>query len=61
MMETGAILPAETDTAALEGNQAGVRDGDAMGVAGEVLQNLEWAAEGRLGVDHPFHSSQRGE
>ena len=33
--------------------QAMVGDGDAMGVAGQVLQDVLRAAEGRLGVDDP--------
>jgi len=30
-----------------------VGDGDAMGVAGEVVEDMLGAAEGRLGVDDP--------
>ena len=37
----------------LEGHEAMVGDGDAMGVAGQVVENLFGTAEGWLGVDDP--------
>ena len=36
-----------------------VGDGDAVGIAGEVLEHLLRTAEGRLGVDDPVFVSQR--
>ena len=30
-----------------------VGDRDAMGVAGQIVENVFGAAEGRLGIDHP--------
>jgi len=36
-----------------------VGDGDAVGVAGEITQDMLWAAEGRLEVNHPLLSEQR--
>jgi len=47
------VFPAERDLTVLEGEQAMVGDGDAMGVAGQVMQNLFGPAEGWLGVDNP--------
>ena len=35
-----------------------VGDGDAMGVAGQVVENMFGAAEGRLGVDDPVLSGK---
>ena len=50
------ISPPERDAIALEGHEAMVGDGDAMGVAGQVVENVFGAAEGRLGVNHPVLS-----
>ena len=49
----GIIAPAEADALAVEGGDAVVGDGHAMGVAAEVAQNMFGAAEGRLGIDVP--------
>ena len=48
------IFPLEGDLAVLEGQQTAVGDGDAMGVAAEILQHVLRSAKGGLGVDHPF-------
>ena len=55
------VLPAEGDAALVEGDQAAVGDGDAVGVAGEVGQDRLGAGEGALGVDHPLGAAQRGQ
>ena len=47
----GIVSPAEEDAIVLEGHEAMVGDGDAMGVAGQVVENLFGTAEGWLGVD----------
>ena len=49
----GIIPPAEVDALAVEGDQAVVGDGDAMGVAAEIAQHMFRSAEGRLGIDDP--------
>ena len=49
----GVVSPAEGDLIVLEGHETMVGDGDAMGVAGEVVEDMLGAAEGRLGVDDP--------
>ena len=41
-----------------EGHEAMVGDGDAMGVAGEVVENMFGTAEGRLGIDDPVFSAE---
>ena len=47
------VPPAEGDAIVLEGHEAMVGDGDAMGVAGQVVEHMFGAAKGWLGVDHP--------
>ena len=42
------ILPAESYLVALEGHEAVVGDGDAMGVAGEITEHVMGTAEGGL-------------
>ena len=49
----GIVAPAEADALAIEGGDAVVGDGHAVGVAAEVAQDMFGAAEGRLGVDVP--------
>jgi hypothetical protein len=49
----GIVFPAERDLAVLEGEQARVGDGDAMGVAGQVMEDVFGSAEGWLGVNDP--------
>ena len=49
----GIISPAEGDAIVLEGHEAMVGDGDAVGVAGQVVENMFGAAEGWLGVGDP--------
>ena len=47
------VSPTERDALVLEGYEPMVGDGDAMGVAGQIVENVFGAAEGRLGVDDP--------
>jgi len=49
----GIISPAEGDAIVLEGHEAMVGNGDAMGVARQVVENVFGTAEGWLGVDDP--------
>ena len=51
---TAVVLVAEGDGLVIHMEQAMVRDRDAVGVAGEILEHALGALEGRLGVDHPF-------
>jgi hypothetical protein len=46
------IAPAKANLSVLEAYEPSVGDGDAMGVAGRILQNMLGAAERSLGVDH---------
>src|SRR5262249_30515606 len=47
--------------ALVERDEATVRDGDAMGVAGEIGKHCFWPGEGRLGVDEPSLPLERCE
>src|SRR5215468_12042198 len=55
------VLVAEGHAAFVESNEASVRDGDAMGVAGEIGKHCFWAGEGRLAVDEPSLPLERCE
>jgi len=52
------IFPAKGNLVMLEGQQAVVGDGDAMGVAGEIAQHMMGSAEGWLGIDDPVLTEQ---
>ena len=47
------VLPREGDAAVVEGDEAAVRDGDPVGVAGEVNKDSLGSGEWFFGVDHP--------
>src|SRR5438067_12928979 len=53
------ILPAEADPALGKTDQAAVGDGDAMGIAAEIIEHLLGSAERALGVDDPANGAQR--
>jgi hypothetical protein len=55
------VLVAEGHTARAEVEQAAVRDGDAVGVAGEIGELRLRPGEGRLGVDEPVLPAERRE
>src|SRR5208283_908570 len=48
------ILPAEADLALVHGHQAVVGDGDAMGIAPDVVENLCRARERPLRINYPL-------
>ena len=47
------VSPAEGDAIALNGHEAMVGNGDAVGVAGQVVENMFGAPERWLGINHP--------
>src|ERR1700751_6091021 len=49
----GIIPPAEADVLSVEGDEAVVADGHAVGVTAEVAQDMFRSSEGRLSVDVP--------
>ena len=55
------ILPAERDAGVVGRDEAAVRDGDPMGVPGEIAQHLLRSGERRLAVDDPPDAPQRGD
>jgi hypothetical protein len=56
------VSPAEADAVAVEGGDAVVADGHAVGATAEIAQDMFRAAERRLGIDEPFLLVQlRGE
>ena len=54
----GIILPAESDLIIVERHEAVIGDGHAMGVAGEVTDDLLRSAERWFGIDHPVLAKQ---
>ena len=57
-ISVGVIFPAERDLVVFEGDQAMVGDGDAMGVAAEIAEEVMGAAERWFGIDHPVLTEQ---
>ena len=47
------ILPSECDAIAIDADEAGIGDGNAMRVAAEISQHLRGSSKGRLGIDDP--------
>ena len=60
-MRLAVVLEAEADGAVLDGQEAVVGDGDAVGVTAEVVEDAGGAVEGRLGVNDPLGLAQGGE
>ena len=52
------VSPAEGDAIVLEGHEPMVGDGNAMGVASQIVENMFGTAEGWLGVDDPVHLAE---
>ena len=52
------VAPAKAHLAVNEIEKPAVGDGDAVGIAGQVLQHMLGSAEGWLGIDDPFHGTQ---
>jgi len=55
------VLPLKTDSFSVKGNQAVIRNGNAMGVAAEIPQHLHRSAERSFGIDHPAPQMQAPE
>ena len=50
------IPPSECDSIAIDADEAGIGDGDAMGIAAEIGQHLFGSGKWRLGIDDPVDS-----
>jgi len=57
----GVILPTKSDALLVEGQQAMIGNGHAMGVATEIAQHLHGTTEGLLGIDDPVVTVQAAE
>jgi len=57
----GIILPAERDLAVGKVHDPVVRDGNAMCIARQVVEDMFRSTEGSLGVDHPILTKQRAQ
>ncbi len=55
----GVILPAERHAAIGEVNDSMIGDGNAMGVAGQVMKDVLRAAERRFGIHDPILAEER--
>jgi len=55
----GIVFPAKSDLAVGKVHDPVVGDADAMGVAGQVVEDVLGTSEGPLGVDHPILTEQR--
>ena len=51
------VFPVEADATVFERTQTMVGDGDAVRVAGQILQHAARSAEGRFDVNHPIDIS----
>ena len=57
----GVVLPGERDGRPVNGEEAGVGNGNAVGISRQVLERLLGPAEGRFGVDGPIVASGLGQ
>ncbi len=55
------VFPAKRDPIILERHQSMVGDGDAVRIAGEIVQNMFRTSEGWLGVDHPVFAEEESQ
>ena len=59
LIVVGGVTPAEGDLAVGQCDQAMVGDGDAVGIAAEILQHVLGSTEGWFGVDDPVFAEER--
>jgi hypothetical protein len=57
----GIVFPAEGDLAIDKVHDPVIRDGDAMRVPGQVVENVFGPTEGSFGIDHPILAEQGAE
>jgi hypothetical protein len=53
-----AVLPKEGDALLVERYETMVGDGDAVSVAGQIVENVFRSTEGSLGIDDPLLSEE---
>ena len=61
LVAMGGVAPAKGNLVLIERDQAVVGNGDAMGIAAEVLENMFGTSKGRFAVDDPLMTEQRPE
>ena len=61
LASVGVISPTKSDLTVGHGNQARVGDGDPMGVAREISQDLRRSGEGSLGKHDPVALGSRAQ
>jgi hypothetical protein len=49
----GVVSPSEGNPTVGHGQESRVRDGNAVGIAGEIRQDLRGPGEGSLGINDP--------
>ena len=59
LIVVSGVAPTKGDLSVVESNQSVVGDGDAMGIAAEILQHVIGSAEGWFGVDDPIFAEER--
>ena len=52
------IFPFKADAGAIEGDEARIGDGNAMGIAGEIGEHGIGTGKGTLAIDKPIHTAQ---
>jgi len=57
----GVVLPAKGDLIAVHRKEAVIRDRHAMGVAGQILQDVLGSAKGPLRINNPFFPEERAQ
>ena len=61
LVASAIVFPLEPDLIVFDVEQAVIGDGDAMGIAAQVIEYLFGSSERSFGIDHPlalFHGSQ---
>jgi xanthine/CO dehydrogenase XdhC/CoxF family maturation factor len=58
LVAVGVVLVAKGNLVVLEADQSVIGNGDAVGVAGKIAQDMLGAAERRFEVDHPVLPEQ---
>ena len=53
----GIILPLKRDPAIRHSEESPVGNGHTVGIAGQILENLIWAAKWWFGIDNPFRAA----
>ena len=61
LIAPNVVFPAKRDSIILESHQSMVGDGDAVCIAGEIVQNMFRTSEGWLGVDHPVFAEEESQ